>query len=108
MSSSSEENDDVFQCTEERRAELIRMCEELEKARDEEIVEVHNWKRKQKLRKEYVDDEPINDEEYIYLMEQYDMSDDEEELDDDIVPTVKELVWVLGKVNCVLLVHLNY
>lgn len=95
MSSTSEENDDSFQCTEERRAELIRMCEELEKARDEELVEVQNWKRKVKLRKKYVDAGDINDEEYIMLQDNYDMND-EEELDDDIVPTVKELVWVLG------------
>jgi len=93
MSSSSEENDDVF--PEERRAEVIRMCEELEKARKEELALVLEWKRKQKLRRKYVDDEPINDVEYNTFVELYDMTD-EEELDDDIVPTAKELVWVLG------------
>jgi len=99
MSSSSEENDDVF--PEERRAEVIRMYEELDKARKEELALVHEWKRKQKLRRKYVDDEPINDVEYNTFVELYDMTD-EEELGEEIVPTAKELVWVLGKLFCVL------
>jgi len=112
MSSSSEDNDDVF--PEERRAEVEAMLEELDKAQKEELALVYEWKRKQNLRRKYVDDEPINDEEYMYLKEQYDMSDSEGELDDVIVPTVKELVWVLGKVIlcivgcwCTILIHVS-
>ena len=68
-----------------------------EQDNNEELIAVHDWKRKQKLRREFVDDgEGINDE-VITLLESFDMNG-EEELDDDIVPTAKELVWVLGKV----------
>ena len=47
----------------------------------EKLAQIHDLQRKITLRKKYVD---VNDNE-------------EEELDDDIVPTAEELVWVLGK-----------
>lgn len=98
MSSSiSEQNADIS--PEERRAISIAIVDQqlaLLKNSDEGLAEMHNWKRRQKLRRKYVDGGGVNDEEIILLLKKYDIIVGLEELN-DIVPTSKELVWVLGK-----------
>jgi len=83
MSSSSEESDDDV-------PDLPGFVAEISK----------EWKRKQKLRRKYVNDgKEITDKEYIALVKKHGMEkfEVEEFDDDDIVPTAKEFVWVLGK-----------
>ena len=103
MSASSGEHRKVEAMLEEAYAAHI--IEEQDRDQRKENSRVQSWKRKVKLRKKYVNDEPINDAEYLYLKEQYDMSDDEGG-EWDIAPTAKELVWVLGKLIFCMLVHL--